>query len=437
MQRSRMINVCGKDSGLSRPCGSVERAWRVAIIAMVASSWPSMGVAEYLLRPGDVIEMSVVGAPDLRQSVTVNLDGEASFPLIGQIRVAGSPLSEVRAKVIQVLPTKFYHRRGSDGREYPIVITPEEINVAIAEYSPVYIDGDVTKPGAVSYRPGLTARQAVALAGGYDVMRLRGHDPFLETADFRAEYYSLWTKFAEEQIYISRLKAELGAQAKIDLQGLADTPLPAPVVSQIKDLESQLLDTRNADHQKEVDHLRRSLEQEDRRIQALTEEEQKQRAAARTEAEGYEQMQENFRKGAIPMMRLNDERRVAQLSATEALRTTVARGEVERERETVRRNLEKVEDERRAGLIKELKVAEADLQTDWSHLQAAGDKLMYSGLARSQLVRGRGGKPELKIFRDNAGVRRTFTADQDAELMPGDVVEVALPQNDFVDSTKR
>ena len=189
-----IINACGvrgaplEDSGPSRPCGSVERAWRVAIIAMVASSWPSMGVAEYLLRPGDVIEMSVVGAPDLRQSVTVNLDGEASFPLIGQIRVAGSPLSAVRTKVIQVLSTKFYHRRGPDGRESPIVITPEEINVAIAEYSPVYIDGDVAKPGAVSYRPGLTARQAIALAGGYDVMRLRGHDPFLETADFRAEY---------------------------------------------------------------------------------------------------------------------------------------------------------------------------------------------------------------------------------------------------------
>jgi polysaccharide export outer membrane protein len=403
---------------------------------MVVSSWSSMGVAEYLLRPGDVIEMSVVGAPDLRQSVTVNVDGEASFPLIGQIRVAGSPLSAVRTKVIQVLSTKFYHRRGPDGRESPIVITPEEINVAIAEYSPVYIDGDVAKPGAVSYRPGLTARQAIALAGGYDVMRLRGHDPFLETADFRAEYYSLWTRVAKEQIHISRLKAELGAQTKIDLKGEMDTPLPAPVVSQIKDLESQLFDNRNADHRKEMDHLRRSLEQEDRRIQALVEEEQKQKAEARTEAEGFEQMEENFKRGAIPMMRLNDERRAAQLSATEALRTTVARAQVERERETVRRNLEKAEDERRAGLIKELKEAEVDLQTNWSHLQAAGDKLMYSGSARSQLLRGRGGQPELKIFRDSAGDRRAFTADEDAELMPGDVVEVALPQNNFVDSTK-
>src|SRR5215469_14117782 len=168
MKRPRMtINVCEvkgaplEDGGRSRPCGSVERAWRVAIIAMAASSWPSMAVAEYLLRPGDVIEMSAVGAPDLRQNVTVNVDGEASFPLIGQIKVAGSPLSAVRTKVIQVLPTKFYHRRGPDGRESTVVITPDEINVAITEYSPVYIDGDVAKPGAVSYRPGLTIRQAI------------------------------------------------------------------------------------------------------------------------------------------------------------------------------------------------------------------------------------------------------------------------------------
>jgi polysaccharide export outer membrane protein len=52
-------------------------------------------------------------------------------------------------------------------------------------------------------------RQALALAGGYDVIRAK--DPFLESADLRSEYMSLWTDFAREQIRISRCRPSFRA----------------------------------------------------------------------------------------------------------------------------------------------------------------------------------------------------------------------------------
>ena len=50
----------------------------------------------------------------------------------------------------------------------------------VAEYRPVYVNGDVSKPGEYPYRPTTTARQVVALAGGYDIMHIRMNNPYLE-----------------------------------------------------------------------------------------------------------------------------------------------------------------------------------------------------------------------------------------------------------------
>jgi polysaccharide export outer membrane protein len=41
------------------------------------------------------------------------------------------------------------------------------------EQRPVYLNGDVSRPGEQRYRLGLTVRQAIALAGGYHIMRFR------------------------------------------------------------------------------------------------------------------------------------------------------------------------------------------------------------------------------------------------------------------------
>jgi polysaccharide export outer membrane protein len=66
------------------------------------------------------------------------------------------------------------------------------------------------------------------------------------------------------------------------------------------------------------------------------------------------------------------------------------------------------------------------LATIRSQLQALGDKLLYTGLIRSQLVRGTGAEPSIIIYRQHGPDRRKIEADQSAELLPGDVVDVVL-----------
>jgi len=59
-------------------------------------------------------------------------------------------------------------------------------------------------------------------------------------------------------------------------------------------------------------------------------------------------------------------------------------------------------------------------------LQCVGEKLQYTALVRSQLVRGGGNKPEITVIRKSERGRERLVADEEFELLPGDVVDVAL-----------
>jgi polysaccharide export outer membrane protein len=308
--------------------------------------------------------------------------------------------------------------------------------ITVAEYRPVYLDGDVEKPGAQTYRPGMRVRQALALAGGYDVMRFHGRDPFLESADFRSEYYSLWAEFAKEQAHIARLQAELGNRPAIDRQGWIETPISGSVSSQIAKLEDQQFETRKLDLQREKDHLKRAIAQEEGRIAVLNEQEAKEKEGAQADNVDLQQMRENFKRGIVPTMRMAEARRVTLFSATQALQTMALLAQAERERENLNRSLEKVDDDRRMQMLGELQDAEVRLEGFRTRLQAVGDKLMYSGMVRSQLVRGATSTPNIKIHRDIEGDRQTLVADADTELMPGDVIEVAIRLEDMAASSR-
>jgi polysaccharide biosynthesis/export protein len=119
-------------------------------------------------------------------------------------------------------------------------------------------------------------------------------------------------------------------------------------------------------------------------------------------------------------------RRVALFSATQALQTTALLAQAERERENLTRSLQRVDDDRQMKLLAELQAAEIRLETIQARLQAVGEKLMYSSIVKSQLIRGTGGNPVITIFREDNGERHSQSAAEDTELMPGDVVEVAV-----------
>jgi polysaccharide biosynthesis/export protein len=387
--------------------------------ALAVPAWAE----EYLVAPGDTIEFATAATPDLKTRATVRIDGAIALPLVGDVKVAGLSLPQLRAKLQEGLASKVYRRRSNDGREIPVMVAPDEIIVTIAEYRPIYVNGDVSKPGEQPFRPGMTVRQAIALAGGYDIMHFRMENPFLEEADLRGEYDVLWTQFAQQQSIIERLEAELSNADSLDRKALRDTPIPATVAAQIVDIEDQQLDARNAIYRKDQGYLQDAIKKEESRIAVLADQQQREKEGVDSDVAEFDRVKGLFDKQTLPITRVVDARRTILFSSTRYLQTIVEKGRAERGRDELRTKLDKLPEERRKGVLLDLQDARIKLATTRSRLQAVGDKLIYTGLVRSQLVRGTGSQPEVIIHRKRSD---PIAANQEAELLPGDVVDVAL-----------
>jgi polysaccharide biosynthesis/export protein len=402
--------------------------WGLVAVGLTISA--TQAKAEYRVNAGDVLEVAIAGVPDLRNRVTVQIDGTISLPMVGTLPVAGLPLSEIQTKIGAALANKAFRQRTSDGRENVIVIDADEVTTSVAEYRPMYVNGDVSKPGEYHYRPATTARQLVALAGGYDIMHMRMNNPYLEAADLRSQYSTLWTEFAKEQARIWRIKNELGDSSQIDPAVLKEVPIPFSAISEIVTAETEYLKTKQDDYQREKAFLQRGIREGDDRVNVLS-------AQQKTEEEGYQsdldelqKVNDLFGKGSLVSPRVTDARRAVLNSATRKLQTQAQLMQVKTQQDELKRKLEKLDDQRRLDLLRELQDASVTLNETRAKLQSVGEKLQYTAMVRSQLVRGAGDKVEIAIVRTGQKGKERIIADEDTELQPGDTVEVTLQYQD-------
>lgn len=103
---------------------------------------------------GDVVQLSVASDPTLSGLYRVDDTGRISVPLIGAIEIGGRSLREAEDELNR--------RFRSEG-----VLMEPRVNLNIQQYRAVYILGEVTRAGGYPFEPGMTAIQAVALAGGF------------------------------------------------------------------------------------------------------------------------------------------------------------------------------------------------------------------------------------------------------------------------------
>jgi polysaccharide export outer membrane protein len=107
---------------------------------------------EYHIGVNDLLEISVYQEPDLSKIVRVSPDGTITFPLLGNIPASGLTAKELESRVTDLLTADY-------------LVNPQ-VNVFIKEHGKVYIRGFVQKPGAYEIKSGMTAIEAIALAGG-------------------------------------------------------------------------------------------------------------------------------------------------------------------------------------------------------------------------------------------------------------------------------
>ncbi|MEH2497188.1 polysaccharide export outer membrane protein [Bradyrhizobium sp. AZCC 1678] len=409
--------------------------WGLVAVGLTISI--TQAKAEYRVSIGDVLEVAVAGVPELRHRAAVQMDGNISLPLVGMLPVAGLPLPQIRTKIGAALASKVFRQRTSDGREAVIVIDANEITTTVVEYRPIYATGDVSKPGEYPYRPSITAGQLVAVAGGYDIMRIRMNNPYLESADLRSEYGSLWTELAKEQARMWRIKNELGEATQLNPGILTDVPVARSAVSEIVNAEREYLKTKQSDYQQEKTFLQRGVRQGEDQVRVLSEQQKKEEEGFQSDLEELQKASDLYGKGSLTSPRVTDARRAVLLSATRKLQTSAQLLQVKKLQDEVTRKLAKLDDQRRLELLRELQDTSVKLNQIREKLQSVGEKLQYTAMVRSQLAQGVGSKPDIVIIRKGEKGPERIIASEDIELQPGDTVDASLRYQDGPDAPSR
>ena len=170
------------------------------------------GQDAYRLQPGDELDVRVVGIPNLDRRLVVEDTGEVPLPLIGRVPVAGTTVAEAQSEIARQMSGKVFRQRSVSGEIDLFSIDAQEVTVAIASFRPVYVAGNVGRPGAVEFTPGLTARRAVALAGGAGGTLLEDRDWTPQLMQARSRRRAIRAELDALEVRLARFRVQAGLE---------------------------------------------------------------------------------------------------------------------------------------------------------------------------------------------------------------------------------
>jgi polysaccharide export outer membrane protein len=379
----------------------------------------------YKLSPGDAVEIGIASIPERTHRAVVQMDGTIALPEVGMVSVGGLTPAELQARMETILPAKIFHLRLPDGREQMIVIKPSDVTAVIAEYRPIYVTGDVLTPGQQTYRPLMTVRQAIAASGGFSLLRSRANQTGPDPVDLRREYESLWGEYTRDYFHAARIRAELQNQANFDMQLPQGSPLSTAFGSAIAQAEAQGLKISLDNFQQEQSYLEKSAKDAAAQIEVLLKREQAEADGVKEDEDDLARVKKLFEAGNLTNNRLADVRRALLLSSSRALETSVELMRTRRQQDDFARQHERNDNQRRIGLLTELKDTEVRLADTTTRLHAASQKLQPTGASALPLpVAGETVQAQISINRKVGEEWQKQPANGDTEVTPGDTIEV-------------
>lgn len=115
---------------------------------------PQTASTNYTLGTGEEVRVVIFGQTQLTGRFTINDRGTISVPLLGDVPAKGKTTDQLA----QTIATDLEQRK---------LLNNPSVTVEISKYRPVFILGEVEKPGQYPYEPGMTALTLAAVAGGF------------------------------------------------------------------------------------------------------------------------------------------------------------------------------------------------------------------------------------------------------------------------------
>ncbi|MGH7314545.1 MAG: polysaccharide biosynthesis/export family protein [Candidatus Rokuibacteriota bacterium] len=110
--------------------------------------------SDYVIGPGDVLQVSIWKNETLSRVVPVRPDGKISMPLLHDVQAAGRTAMQLRDKIANALAE---------------FLPNPEVAVSVNEVHSLRVSvlGEVQKPGVLELRGHTTILEAIAMAGGF------------------------------------------------------------------------------------------------------------------------------------------------------------------------------------------------------------------------------------------------------------------------------
>lgn len=151
----------------------------------------------YHVQPTDVIEVHYRYTPEFDQTVTVQPDGFVNLQIVGDVKLQGLTLDQVKAAILLKATER---------------LKDPEITLVLKDFEKPYfvVGGEVGNPGKFEMRGQVTAVQAIAMAGGF------------KTASAKHSQVILYRRVGPElaQAEILNLKAAMTPSSKEPLADL-------------------------------------------------------------------------------------------------------------------------------------------------------------------------------------------------------------------------
>lgn len=111
-------------------------------------------VSEFILGPGDKIEIMVYRHDDLHRTIQIDSSGKITFPLVKDIQAGGGSIFQLRDKI-------------QEGLSKYIIDPQVSVGVVSFQAQKVIVLGEVKNPGYFQMETTLTALDLISQAGGF------------------------------------------------------------------------------------------------------------------------------------------------------------------------------------------------------------------------------------------------------------------------------
>jgi polysaccharide export outer membrane protein len=120
---------------------------------IVLNAEPAMS-GSYKIGADDVMSISVYDQPDLSKTVRVSSEGYVALPLLGNVKVEGLTVKELKSSVEEKLAADY-------------LVNPQ-VSIFITEYRSrkIYMLGELSRPGVQELTGNTTLLEAISKAGG-------------------------------------------------------------------------------------------------------------------------------------------------------------------------------------------------------------------------------------------------------------------------------